>query len=143
MAVGIWNKIVAPVPFPSAAYAVNTYYSASPSGGVETAGTKTSYGTNDAWNSIEFTIAASGGGGGTATVRLEGYDPASATWFPVPSAVSTGIASGTTQPVIVSPSIPATANVAIPWILPIRWRLRMVVATATLTVSVGARVYRV
>ena len=74
--------------------------------------------------------------GGSITPSIEGYDPASGTWY----TLLTGAAmSSVSQQVLqVGPNFAATANVSVNTILPATWRVTLTSSSANLTASVGA-----
>lgn len=74
--------------------------------------------------------------GGSITPSVEGYDPASASWY----TILTGAAISSVSKVVlqVGPNFAATANVSVNTILPSTWRVTLTSASANLTASVGA-----
>lgn len=72
---------------------------------------------------------------GSITPSVEGYDPASATWY----TILTGAAISSVSKVVlqVGPNFAATANISVNTILPATWRVTLTSASANLSASVG------
>lgn len=110
--------------FPSAARAATTY-------------------TSDAFENLEnvgarfFINITDVTGGGTVTVKVQNFDPASQTWIDVPEAVTTALAAVAGTTLTVYPGIEEDPNVCIAIPLGRKWRLHVTVAVATTTFSIG------
>jgi hypothetical protein len=74
--------------------------------------------------------------GGSITPSIEGYDPASSTWYTI--LTGTAISTVSQQVLQVGPNFAATTNVSVNTILPATWRVTLTSASANLTASVGA-----
>lgn len=74
--------------------------------------------------------------GGSITPSIEGYDPASGTWYSI--LTGTAMSSVSQQVLQVGPNFAATANVSVNTMLPATWRVTLTSASANLTASVGA-----
>ena len=73
--------------------------------------------------------------GGSITPSVEGYDPASGTWYAI--LTGTAMSSVSQQVLQVGPNFAATANVSVNTILPSTWRVSLTSSSANLTASVG------
>ena len=79
---------------------------------------------------IDITTIA---GGSTLTVSLQGKDVASGKYYDMPGPITTAaLAAAATTPLIVYPGITVVANQQFNAVLPKTWRLKIVVAVATL-----------
>ena len=73
--------------------------------------------------------------GGSITPSIEGYDPASGTWYSI--LTGTAMSAVGQQVIQVGPNFAATANVSVNTILPCTWRVVLTSSSANLTASVG------
>ena len=73
--------------------------------------------------------------GGSITPSIQGYDPASGTWYTI--LTGTAISSVSQQVLQVGPNFAASANVSANTILPSLWRVMLTSSSANLTASVG------
>lgn len=76
--------------------------------------------------------------GGSIVPSIEGYDPASGTWYTI--LTGTSMSSVSQQVLLVGPNFAATANVSVNNMLPATWRVTLTSSSANLTASVGANV---
>ena len=74
--------------------------------------------------------------GGSITPSIEGYDPASASWYTI--LTGTAMSTVSQQVLQVGPNFAATANASVNTMLPPTWRVTLTSASANLTASVGA-----
>lgn len=113
--------------FPSAVYSVGTLNS------IEIA--------NPTAKGVRLFVNVTNFNGGTVTVSIQSKDPVSGNWVNVPDGATTGsIASGTTNCLTVYPGLAESTtlpSVEVSDHLDISWRVVMVVATASVTLSVG------
>ena len=72
---------------------------------------------------------------GSITPSIQGYDPASATWYTI--LTGTAMSSVSQQVLQVGPAFAATTNVSANTILPSSWRVVLTSSSANLTASVG------
>ena len=72
---------------------------------------------------------------GSITPSIEGYDPASETWYTI--LTGSAISSVSQNVLQVGPNFAATANVSVNTILPAVWRITLTSSSANLTASVG------
>jgi hypothetical protein len=75
--------------------------------------------------------------GGTLTVKIQNYDPASGTWVDIPGAVTTALAAVAVTTLTVYPGITETANVEQSIPLGVTWRVVATTATAAVTFGIG------
>lgn len=75
--------------------------------------------------------------GGTVTVTVEGYDETTGEYFEL--LVGAAIATATTQVLLIYPGVTKTTNVSDDRPLPMKFRLKAVVATASVTFSASAQ----
>lgn len=73
--------------------------------------------------------------GGTLTVTIVGMDPASGKAYTL--LVSTGITTAVTTVLRVGPGLTAAANLVANDVLPLMWQVQAVVATASMTFTIG------
>jgi hypothetical protein len=119
------SKPVHQTAFPSLSRAANTYYSQ------EFDNSGAFFGL------LAFTdLTVRGGGGtGTLTVTLEGYDLTSGKWYTL--IAGSTLSSVTTQPLLTYPGATVVANQVGQWPVPSKFRVKAVVATDLVTFSVG------
>ena len=75
---------------------------------------------------------------GTVVAKIQKKDPNSGTWHDLPGAVTASIADPADALLTVYPGIAETANVSVSDHLGLIWRVHLTVATAAVTLSVGA-----
>ena len=83
-------------------------------------------------------ITANTGNTGTVTVKIQNYDPASASWIDVPEATTAALATVASTVFTIHPEQEEDANTAIAQALGVRWRVVATVGTAACTFSIGA-----
>lgn len=74
--------------------------------------------------------------GGTLTVTIVGIDPASGKVYTI--LASAGLVAGATTVLRVGPALTAAANLVANDFIPLLWGVQVVVATASMTFSLGA-----
>jgi hypothetical protein len=84
----------------------------------------------------QIIVSVSARTGGSITPSIEGYDPASATWYTI--LTGTSMSSISQQVLQVGPNFAVTSNVSVNTILPSFWRVTLTSSSANLTASVGA-----
>jgi len=84
----------------------------------------------------QIIVTVSARTGGSITPSIEGYDPASSSWYTI--LTGTAISSVSQQVLQVGPNFAATSNVSVNTILPATWRVTLTSSSANLTASVGA-----
>lgn len=95
--------------------------------------------SNACWRGVEVIINVTlDPASASITPYIEGYDPASASWFTI---LQGAAITGTGQTILrVHPDLTAAANLVAKDALPFDWRFRMAVAdTDSMTYSVGAQ----
>lgn len=75
--------------------------------------------------------------GGTLTVKLQNFDPASQTWVDVPGAVTTALAAVAVTTLVVYPGATATANFQVSTSLGVLFRVVATTASAAVTFGIG------
>lgn len=76
--------------------------------------------------------------GGTLTVKVQVFDPASQTWVDFPLATTTALAAVAVTTLTVYPGVSETANVDVADPLGTRWRVVATTAVAAVTFGIGA-----
>jgi hypothetical protein len=95
------------------------------------------------WLGVKLYINVSNANGGTLTVKVQNFDPASQTWIDLALATTAGLTGTQAYELVVYPGNVETAGTAttssiIDQVLPVRWRVVATVGTATMTFSIGA-----
>lgn len=134
---------------PSTAVATGTYhFAAQPAGSVVLGSAVSGYtlktgaptGSQDVLYSsgkyLTLVIAITNVNGGTLTVTIVGQDAASNTAYTI--LASAGLVANATTILRVGPTYTAAANTIANDIIPLTWNVQVVVATATMTFSLGA-----
>lgn len=75
--------------------------------------------------------------GGTLTVKVQNFDPASQTWVDIPGAVTTALAAVAVTTLVVYPGSTATSNFEVSVPLGMTWRVVATTATAAVTFGIG------
>jgi hypothetical protein len=75
--------------------------------------------------------------GGTLTVKIQTFDPASQTWVDIPLAVTTALAAVAVTTLTVYPGVTETANQDIANPLGVLWRVSATTGTAAVTFGIG------
>ena len=88
---------------------------------------------------VDIFVNTTSSGSGTVTVKLQKKDPASGSWFDIPSATGTAVNDPADEMLSVYPNIAETANISVSDHLGFTWRVIATVATAEVTFSVGAQ----
>lgn len=78
--------------------------------------------------------------GGSVTVTVQGYDETTDTWFDLLTGAA--ISTATTEVLLVYPGVTKTANVSDDRPLPMKFRGKFVVATASVTFLASAQLIR-
>lgn len=75
--------------------------------------------------------------GGTLTVKIQNFDPASQTWVDIPGAVTSALAAVAVTTLVVYPGVTETANGDVSTPLGVLWRVVATTATAAVTFGIG------
>ena len=86
---------------------------------------------------LDLTIDITNANGGTLTVTIVGWDPASGKQFTI--LASAGLVANATTVLKVGPALTAAANLVANDFIPFEWSVQVVVATATMTFSLGGQ----
>lgn len=86
---------------------------------------------------LDLTVDITNANGGTVTVTIVGWDPASGKQFTI--LASAALAANATTVLRVGPALTAAANLVANDFIPIYWSVQVVVATATVTLSLGGQ----
>lgn len=84
----------------------------------------------------QIIVTVSARTGGSITPSIQGYDPASASWYTI--LTGTAMSAIGQQVLQVGPNFAATSNVSVNTILPAEWQVVLTSSSANLTASVGA-----
>lgn len=92
---------------------------------------------NPSSRGVRLFINITNANGGTVTARIQNFDPVSQTWVDLAGAVTAALATNALTTLTVYPGVTETANVDVASSLGSMWRVVAVVATATVTFSIG------
>lgn len=92
---------------------------------------------NAKWKGVRLFINLTVVNGGTLTVKIQNFDPASQTWVDLPLAVTTALAAVAVTTLTVYPGQTETANQDISDPLGGRWRVVATTAVAAVTFGIG------